>query len=110
MMSIRTSSRKVLREQPEACFLCVLMFVCAMSLIVVGFLFQDTLISATAALIVGLVMLIAFSILLRPVIAKVNAFTVLQAASHVSVSGAAFYFFTDDTEQFPDGPHFSQNF
>merc|ERR1712176_87829 len=55
-------------------------------------------------------MLVAFSITLNPLIAKVNAFFLIQTSLAVSTGGATFYFFTDTPEQYPEGPHFSLEF
>jgi len=56
------------------------------------------------------VMLVSFSVVLRPVIAKVNAFFLIQTSLGVSIGGASFYFFTDNPYQYPEGPHFSMEF
>lgn len=45
-----------------------------------------------------------------PIIAKVNAFFLVQSAMGISISGASFYFFTDNEQQYPEGPHFSPVF
>jgi len=52
----------------------------------------------------------SFSLMLNPVIAKVNAFGLLQAAMQLSLSSASFYFMLDDEKEYPDGPHFSVTF
>merc|ERR1740130_2176724 len=62
------------------------------------------------ALAVGVVMLFSFSVLLSPTIAKFNAFSLIQTALSLQMGGAAFYFFTDTPEQYPEGPHFSEFF
>jgi len=67
-------------------------------------------ITALAAVCVAIVMLISFSVLLSPVIAKFNAFSLIQTSLTLSVSGASFYFYTDTVEQYPEGPHFSPFF
>merc|ERR1711865_1208233 len=53
------------------------------------------------------ILLPSFHFLLRPEIAKVNTFFVLQAALGITINGASFYFYTDKADQFPEGPHFS---
>merc|ERR1719482_1884182 len=60
-----------------------------------------------AAVMVLFILLPSFHAVLRPEIAKVNSFFVLQAALGISINGATFYFYTDKAEQFPEGPHFS---
>jgi len=100
---------KFLRQQ-EACVLCLLMFLGTVSLSVIGIYSGSPLVNCVASVAVGLVMLVAFSVLLSPVIAKVNAFFLLQTSLGFSIGGASFYFFTDSPEQFPEGPHFSEFF
>eukprot|EP00434_Breviolum_minutum_P001413 symbB.v1.2.001242.t1/scaffold63.1/size477159/13 len=68
---------------------------------------KDTQVNAMIALLSALLVLCAFGIFMSPVIAKFSAFTLLQSALHLSVSGPAFYFLTDSKEAFPEGPHFS---
>jgi hypothetical protein len=97
-------------EQKEACMLCVLMFAGTITLTFLGITFESAKVNAAAAIAVALVMLVAFSVLLRPVIAKVNAFFLIQTSLGFSIGGAAFYFYTDTPEQYPEGPHFSMEF
>lgn len=104
------ANRGRLFEQKEACLLCVLMFGGTTTLTMLGIFYESVKINALAALIVAVVMLVAFSLVLRPVIAKVNAFFLLQTSLGFSVSGASFYFFTDTPKQYPEGPHFSMEF
>merc|ERR1719181_1691242 len=59
------------------------------------------------AVMVLTILLPSFHMVLRPEIAKVNTFFVLQAALSITINGASFYFYTDKPEQFPEGPHFS---
>jgi hypothetical protein len=73
-------------------------------------LFTDVHTTCITAISVAIVMLISFSFLLSPTIAKFNAFSLIQTSLSLSVSGAAFYFFTDTPEQYPEGPHFSPFF
>mmetsp|Transcript_104387 Transcript_104387/g.164740 ORF Transcript_104387/g.164740 Transcript_104387/m.164740 type:complete len:549 (-) Transcript_104387:141-1787(-) len=103
-------ARAQLMEQKEACFLCVLMFAGTILLTFLGIFFESAKVNAIAALIVAFVMLIAFSVVLKPVIAKVNAFFLIQTSVGLSIGGASFYFFTDTVEQYPEGPHFSMEF
>mmetsp|Transcript_409 Transcript_409/g.932 ORF Transcript_409/g.932 Transcript_409/m.932 type:complete len:598 (+) Transcript_409:462-2255(+) len=102
--------RKQLAEQREACFLCFLMFIGTVVLSVLGITYESTRVNAYASLIVAAVMLISFSVVLRPVIAKVNAFFLIQTSVGFSVGGASFYFYTDSPTQYPEGPHFSKEF
>jgi len=62
-------NRRRFFEQKEACFLCILMFVGTLLLMVVGLVFKSVMLNAAVALGVAFVMLVAFSVLLRPIIA-----------------------------------------
>jgi len=48
--------------------------------------------------------------LLNPIIAKVNAFSLIQTALALGAGGASFYFCMDDEKAYPMGPHFSVQF
>ena len=103
-------ARAAMFQQKEACVLCVLMMLSTVILTLIGTLLQNVRTNALASAAVAVVILLAFSILLRPEIAKVNAFFVLQTSVNFSVGGAAFYFYTDTKDQYPEGPHFSMVF
>jgi len=103
-------SRAQLMEQKEACFLCLLMFAGTLLLSFLGIFYESAKVNAIAAIIVAIVMLIAFSVVLKPVIAKVNAFFLIQTSVGLSIGGASFYFFTDTPAEYPEGPHFSMEF
>jgi len=97
-------------EQGETCFLCLVMLVSTIALTLVGILSEDSLLNCMFALGVGILVLGSFSLLLSPTIAKFNAFALLQSWLGFSISGATFYFYTDDPEQYKDGPHFTPFF
>merc|ERR1719478_344357 len=63
-----------------------------------------------AALVAFFAMLVSFSLVLSPIIAKFNAFSLIQTALAPSVGGAAYFFYTDTAEQYPEGPHFTPFF
>jgi len=102
--------RRRIAEQKEACWLCGLMLAGSVLLIYLGIHFKSSRVNAIGALAVALVVLVAFSVLLRPTIARVNAFFLIQTSCAVSIGGASFYFYTDTKEQYPEGPHFSTEF
>jgi len=104
------AARARLTEEKEACFLCVLMFVGTLVLTVLGICYESVLVNCIGSIIVALVILVAFSVLLRPLIAKVNAFFLLQTSLGFSIGGAAFYFYTDTPDKYKEGPHFSMEF
>jgi len=97
-------------SQGETVVLCGIMLFGTLTLTVVDLTVQDTAAAAAAAIIVALVVLIGFSLLLSPTIAKFNAFSLIQSSLTFQLGGAAFYFFTDTPEQYPEGPHFSPFF
>jgi len=103
-------ARQKLTEEKEVCALCLVMFAGTIILTVLGIAFQSTLVNAIGALVVAAVMLVAFSLVLKPIIAKANAYFLLQNCLMFSTGGASFYFFTDDEKQYPEGPHFSEFF
>jgi len=103
-------SRARLMQQKEACCLCLIMFVGTMLLSFLGIFYESAKVNAIAAIVVAIVMLISFSVVLKPVIAKVNAFFLIQTSVGMSIGGASFYFFTDTPLEYPEGPHFSMEF
>lgn len=94
-------------RQKEIIGLCILMFVATIFLTIVGAGTNSHTVQFAAAVLVLVVLLPSFHVVLRPEIAKVNTFFVLQAAFGVGIGGATFYFYTDRPDQFPEGPHFS---
>mmetsp|Transcript_25321 Transcript_25321/g.45811 ORF Transcript_25321/g.45811 Transcript_25321/m.45811 type:complete len:577 (+) Transcript_25321:157-1887(+) len=105
-----SSIRKKLWEQSEACFLCFVMFAGTLVMSFVGITYHNVFVNAATSMAVAVVILLCFSFLLRPEIAKVNAFFVIQTSAAFQVTGASFYFYTDTPLQFKDGPHFSMWF
>jgi len=97
-------------QQKEACGLCVLMLISTIAVMVCGLIARDPAINCLVAVCVGVSMLACFSLVLSPVIAKFNAFSLIQTALSLSTGGASFYFYTDTPEQYPEGPHFSDFF
>merc|ERR1719341_582262 len=104
------ADRARLFKQFQACALCFLMLFCTLLLSVLGIRANSVRLNAAASIGVGVVVLICFSLVLNPVIAKVNAFFLIQSSMSLSISGASFYFYTDGKEQFPKGPHFTEGF
>jgi len=97
-------------EQGETSLLCMLMLTGTAVLSFCGLVFQSVRINAIAAVVVGAIVLVSYSLVLSPIIAKVNAFALIQTSLAFSIGGATFYFYTDTPEQFPEGPHFSPFF
>jgi len=94
-------------KQKEVVYLVVLMSIGTVLLTLVGALAASHATQFYTAVFVLVVLLPTFHVVLRPEIAKVNTFFVLQAALSISINGATFYFYTDKAEQYPEGPHFS---
>mmetsp|Transcript_108908 Transcript_108908/g.318711 ORF Transcript_108908/g.318711 Transcript_108908/m.318711 type:complete len:561 (-) Transcript_108908:118-1800(-) len=97
-------------QQREACALCFLMLGSGVALAVCGVTSGDPLANCVVAIVVAIVVVCAFSLVLSPVIAKFNAFALIQGALGLSIGGASFYFYTDTEEMYPEGPHFSEFF
>jgi folate/biopterin transporter len=94
-------------QQKEVCLLCGIMLLANVSLTFTGLAFDNVALNATVAVIFTLILLFSFTMLLTPVVAKFNAFQLLQSACSLSISSASFYFYTDSPEEYPEGPHFS---
>jgi folate/biopterin transporter len=103
-------ARAQLWKQSEACFLCILMLMGTIILSVIGLVSKEPLTNCIVAVAVAVIMLVAFSLVLSPTIAKFNAFSLVQTSLKLSTGGASFYFYTDSVAAFPDGPHFSEFF
>mmetsp|Transcript_1183 Transcript_1183/g.2311 ORF Transcript_1183/g.2311 Transcript_1183/m.2311 type:complete len:563 (+) Transcript_1183:119-1807(+) len=104
------AARQHMFAQKEACFLCLLMFVSTVALAILGTAYESVELNAAAAIFVGLVMAVSFTVVLKPLIAKVNLFFLLQTACSLNIGGATFYFYTDSVDQYPEGPHFTMEF
>merc|ERR1719313_2747790 len=97
-------------QNTEAFVLCLLMLVATLTMSIAGMCTKNSTIHFCVALSVFVIILTAFSVMLRPAIAKVNALALIQGSLRVSIGGAAFYFYTDTPEMYPEGPHFSTFF
>jgi len=101
---------KELMEQKEAFFLCILMLVSTLFLTVIGMASDSTALHFWGAMAIMVVITVAFSVALRPEVAKINAFFLIQTSLGIGIGGSTFYFYTDTEEQYPEGPHFSVQF
>jgi hypothetical protein len=101
--------RNKITEQREALFLCFIMLVSTLTLSWSGMALETTA-NGVVSLVVCVVVLSSFSALLNPVIAKVNAFGLIQMSLALSFGGASFYFAMDNEKAYPEGPHFSKQF
>lgn len=103
-------TREMHMQNGEAFILCLLMLAATLTMSIAGMCTKNANIHFAVALGVFVVILTSFSVLLRPSIAKVNALALIQGSLRVSIGGAAFYFYTDTPEMYPEGPHFSAFF
>jgi len=99
-----------LSEQRELTFLVCLLGFSTILLVGVGLLQDSIWVNLAVALAVSVAVVSAFSLLLRPVIGRMNCFFFIQTVCVVDISGASFFFFTDGPDAFPRGPHFSTTF
>lgn len=93
--------KKLVTENREVFGLCVLITGCTLAMTLSGILFTSVKVHALTALVVLIVILVSFSLVLRPEIAKMNAFFLLQGSLSIGISGASFYFFTDGPKEYP---------
>merc|ERR1719433_2181140 len=97
-------------KQHEALSLCLLMFAGTICLSFLGIHYESASVIAAGGVFIAFLVLLSFSIVLRPIIAKVTALFLIQGTLTFSITGASFYFYTDDADAFPEGPHFSKEF
>lgn len=101
------------KEQRDLFALSTIVFLVALILTIVGTV-DDPPIESETQLIIALVgaavVIVALYFFTLPVIFKAQLFFFIQSCLTISISGASFYFFTDDAETYPDGPHFDQEF
>lgn len=96
--------------QKEILFLVLLTGIATIALVVVGLVQDSVWVNLAVAGVVAVVVIIAFTLLLHPMIGRMNCFFFIQTCCVVDISGASFYFFTDNASQFPNGPNFSKIF
>merc|ERR1719183_1141178 len=91
-------------------FLVLLTGASTLLLVGVGLLQDSVYVNLMVALVIAVIVVSAFTMLLHPMIGRMNCFFFIQTCCVVDISGASFYFFTDNASQFPHGPHFSKIF
>lgn len=106
----RDRIRTLIAGQCEVTFLCAILTICSLVLAVLGISDTSKRQQFIGAFIVMIVVLVSFSVTLRPKIARMNAFFMIQSMLCLSVSGATFYFYTNTEKQYAQGPHFSVQF
>mmetsp|Transcript_24136 Transcript_24136/g.47298 ORF Transcript_24136/g.47298 Transcript_24136/m.47298 type:complete len:591 (+) Transcript_24136:70-1842(+) len=90
--------------------LVLILTVMSILLAIIGVISENTELNCLLAVFAGVVTFVSFFIFADPLVAKTNAFFLLCSTCYLSIEGATFYFFTDNDEQYPDGPHFSAAF
>merc|ERR1719359_400071 len=94
-------------KQSEVLILVFLMACATLSMVAVGLAQDNVWVNLSVALTMGIIVNLAFFMLTRPIIGKMNCYFFIQTALTLNMEGAMFYFFTDGPKQYPDGPHFS---
>jgi hypothetical protein len=102
-----TRVRNEFVKQREVLFLSVLMTLLTLLMTFVGACSTSMALRFYVGVGSLIILIPAFNLLLRPEIARVNTFFMLQAALSMNIQGATFYFYTDDANQYPEGPHFT---
>lgn len=97
-------------EQKEILLLVLLTGGATLVLVTVGLVQDSVWVNLAVALVIAIVVITAFTMLLHPMIGRMNCFFFVQTCCVVDISGASFYFFTDSVKQYPEGPHFSKIF
>jgi hypothetical protein len=102
--------RRGFMQQKVVCSLVVLMFLATIALPVTIMGSGDTVVIAIVSVGVWALMFVVTSLVLNPAIAAVNAYTLVQSVLTLKIDAATFYFFTDTSDQYPEGPQFSKLF
>jgi len=104
-------NRTVMRTRgSDYTYLAILITVLSLGLAQSGVWFKNIRFNLILALMCGFITILGFFRWTPPIIAKVNAYTLIQTLFSMSIEGATFYFFTDGPQQYPEGPHFSDWF
>ncbi|KAF4667937.1 hypothetical protein FOL47_003330 [Perkinsus chesapeaki] len=97
-------------SQKEVAILSVVVGLTAVGYSVINLVARSNTVAFVTALVsVALLTGFAFSVM-RPVIGKLMLFNAISQVTIISVGGPSIYFFTDDEQQYPAGPHFSDIF
>lgn len=102
------------KAHPTLIFLTLFYGACVVFTVVMVYLLlchefsQDTVL--WSFVVVVILLLSAMLVFLRKEIGPVMCFWFLQSLSYISIDGALFFFYTNDPEKYPDGPHFSPLF
>jgi MFS family permease len=97
------TQRNNIMKQSEALALC-LIILCSCIILSYSGLMLSVKMNAFVSIMVLMLVLTSFSLLLNPIIAKVNAFGMIQTAMNVSLGSAAFFFMLDSPKEYPQAP------
>eukprot|EP00927_Polykrikos_kofoidii_P014653 TRINITY_DN16462_c0_g1_i1.p1 TRINITY_DN16462_c0_g1~~TRINITY_DN16462_c0_g1_i1.p1 ORF type:complete len:553 (-),score=45.60 TRINITY_DN16462_c0_g1_i1:44-1702(-) len=100
----------LINENGEVLLLSGLVVAASLTLTVVSAVSEDAYWCFLASIVVLCMLPAALFVFLRPAIAKVSMFHLIQVSLNISINGATFYFYTDLPYQYPQGPHFSIQF
>lgn len=76
----------------------------------IGLFNVNTTVLFIISVIAAPVIIACFFFLIDHKIAKIQTFSILRNMFAISIESATFFFFTDNKEQYPEGPHFSAFF
>ena len=98
------------RENRNIFLLGIIITVISLTSSLIGFLNVPTLVLFIFSLLSSMAMIFCFFMMIDRRIALIQIFVILQNMFTISIDSAAFFFYTDQEEQFPEGPHFSNFF
>lgn len=104
------SRRVVLIDNRPLVFLCLLVLAVSIGLLLVGVIVKESLGHLIMASVTFVLLEAAYAILLRPIIAQIMMFLLIQGTCPLHINSATYYFYTDSVEAYPEGPHFSRAF
>ncbi|KAF4698454.1 hypothetical protein FOZ62_009790 [Perkinsus olseni] len=97
-------------DQRAVAILSVVVGVTAVGYSVVNLAAQSNTVSFVTAILTVILLTGSSFAVMKPVIGKLILFNAVSQGSIISVGGPSIYFFTNDEQQYPAGPHFSDIF
>ena len=82
----------------------------SLTMAIIGLVSTDRVFNVWASIVGAVIVVGGFWLLTPRVVAKLVTFLVAQNLFHISIESASFFFFTDNEEMYPEGPHFSTEF
>lgn len=102
--------RERICERSEICYLALLIAVIGIVTSVVAVASANSLVSSVMLTCMLVVLLLGFGFSFSTTVSSFFIYNLIDCAFDLQISGAAYYFYTDGVEQFPEGPHFSPFF